>query len=78
MDPATIKKKKREDLKRVKALLKDAGYKLGDIAAELGVKPSTVTTVSQGDITSDRIEPAICEKVDRPKEDLWPTKYGNH
>lgn len=60
---------------RIKTRLKLAGSSLAEVARELGVTGSTVTSVSQGYRRSRRIERAIAEKLRDTPERLWPDRY---
>lgn len=60
---------------RIKVRLKRAGSSLAEIARELGVTGSTVTSVSQGYRRSRRIERAIADKLRETPERLWPDRY---
>lgn len=55
--------------------LRMAGSSLSIIARDLGVKPTTVTSVSQGLRRSRRIESAIAAALGTQPEKLWPDRY---
>lgn len=59
----------------IKARLKGAGSGINALARELGVTPSTITTVSQGYHRSQRIQEAIAAKIGTTPEALWPDRY---
>ncbi len=66
------------DLKRherIKMRLRVAGSSLADVARDLGVAATTVTSVSQGYRRSRRIEAAIAAKLGVGAKDLWPSRY---
>ncbi len=56
--------------------LRLAGSSLADVARELGVAPTTVTSVSQGMRRSRRIEAAIAGKLNEAPAQLWPERYS--
>lgn len=60
---------------RIKMRLRLAGSSLADVARELGVAGTTVTSVSQGYRRSRRIEAAIAAKLGMKPGDLWPGRY---
>ncbi|TXH04647.1 MAG: hypothetical protein E6R07_07290 [Nevskiaceae bacterium] len=57
--------------------LRLAGSSLADVARELGVAGTTVTSVSQGYRRSRRIESAIATKLGVTPRSLWPERYPN-
>lgn len=59
----------------IKARLRDAGSGINALARELGVTPSTITTVSQGYHRSQRIQGAIARKLGTSPETIWPDRY---
>lgn len=59
----------------IKMRLRLAGSSLAQIARELGVAPTTVTTVSQGYRRSRRIERAIAHALCVQPESLWSDRY---
>jgi len=59
----------------IKMRLRLAGSSLADIARELGVSASTVTTVSQGYRRSARIQTAIAAKLRVSATELWAEQY---
>lgn len=61
---------------RIKMRLRLVGSSLSEIARELGVRPTTVTSVSQGYRRSRRIEAAIASKLSCTAEHLWPDRYS--
>jgi lambda repressor-like predicted transcriptional regulator len=60
---------------RVKMRLRLADTSLADVARELGVAATTVTSVSQGFRRSRRIEALIAEKLQTTPSRLWPDRY---
>lgn len=60
---------------RVKMRLRLAGTSLADVARELGVAATTVTSVSQGFRRSRRIEALIAQKLQTTPPRLWPDRY---
>lgn len=60
---------------RIKMRLRLAGSSLSDVARELGVAATTVTSVSQGLRRSRRIEALIAEKLATTPSRLWPDRY---
>lgn len=60
---------------RIKLRLRRVGSSLAQVARELGVTGSTVTSVSQGYRRSRRIEQAIADKLRDTPERLWPDRY---
>ncbi len=59
----------------IKYQLRMAGTSLSEVARDLGVAQSTVTTVSQGYRKSHRIQSAIASKLGTTPEALWPDRY---
>lgn len=59
----------------IKTRLRLAGSSLAQIARELGVAPTTVTTVSQGYRRSRRIEAAIARALRVTPQALWSDRY---
>ncbi|SEP72877.1 Winged helix-turn-helix DNA-binding [Solimonas aquatica] len=57
--------------------LRIAGSSLAEVARDLGVAGTTVTSVSQGYRRSRRIETAIAAKLSVRPEELWPDRYPN-
>lgn len=55
--------------------LRLAGTSLAQIARDLGVTPTTVTSVSQGDRRSRRIERTIAQHLSTTPAKLWPERY---
>ena len=55
--------------------LRLAGSSLAAVARELGVRATTVTSVSQGYRRSRRIESAIAGKLGLTAEALWEDRY---
>lgn len=55
--------------------LRLAGSSLSSVARELGVKATTVTSVSLGQRRSRRIEAKIAEKLSTTTDKLWPDRY---
>lgn len=62
---------------RIKMRLRLAGSSLADVARELSVAGTTVTSVSQGYRRSRRIEAVIATKLGMQPDDLWPDRYRN-
>lgn len=60
---------------RVKMRLRLLGTSLADVARELGVAATTVTSVSQGFRRSRRIEALIAQKLRTTPLRLWPDRY---
>lgn len=56
--------------------LRLAGTSLADVARELGVTSTTVTSVSQGARRSRRIEALIAAKLQTTPQRLWPDRYS--
>ena len=65
----------RRQHERIKFWLKLKGSSLAQIARELQVAPTTVTTVSQGMRRSRRIEAAIADRLGMAPSRLWPDRY---
>ncbi|HET7662352.1 MAG TPA: helix-turn-helix domain-containing protein [Rhodanobacteraceae bacterium] len=61
---------------RIKMRLRLAGTSLADVARELGVTSTTVTSVSQGARRSRRIEALIAAKLQTTPQRLWPDRYS--
>ncbi len=59
----------------LKARLRILGSGISALAREIGVSPSSVTTVSQGYRTSHRIQKALAEKLNTEPELLFPDRY---
>lgn len=55
--------------------LRLAGTSLAQVARDLGVTPTTVTSVSQGDRRSRRIEHTIALRLSTTPAKLWPERY---
>lgn len=66
----------REQHEWVKMHLRLAGSSLAEIARELGVAPTTVTSVSQGARRSRRIEATIARRLSMQPAQLWPERYS--
>ena len=64
-----------EQHERIKMRLRLVGSSLADIARELGVRATTVSSVSQGYRRSRRIEAAIAHKLGLTAERLWEARY---
>lgn len=60
---------------QVKMRLRLAGSSLADVARELGVTSTTVTSVSQGAKRSHRVEALIAAKLQTTPQHLWPDRY---
>ena len=65
----------RERHERIKMRLRLAGSSLAQVARELGVQPTTVTSVCQGQRRSRRIEDRIAETLRTTPAKLWPDRY---
>lgn len=61
---------------RIKMQLRLHGSSLADVARELSVARTSVTSVSQGTHRSRRIEAAIAGKLGQSPEQLWPERYA--
>ena len=59
----------------IRRRLRAVGCSTAQIARELGLDPSTVTVVSQGHRTSDRVQTAIAKKLGTTPEALFPERY---
>ncbi|WP_434734772.1 helix-turn-helix domain-containing protein [Chiayiivirga sp.] len=57
--------------------LRLAGSSLACVARELGVQPTTVTSVCLGQRRSRRIEDLIAAKLDSTPAKLWPERYSD-
>jgi Ner family transcriptional regulator len=55
--------------------LRLAGSSLAQVARELQVQPTTVTSVSRGLSRSKRIESRIAEVLRTTPDKLWPDRY---
>lgn len=64
-----------EKHERIKMRLWIAGSSLADVARELDVAATTVTSVSQGYRRSRRVETAIATKLGVLPNTLWPDRY---
>lgn len=71
-----MQQSQRDQHEWIKSHLRLAGSSLADVARELGIRPATVTIVSQGMRRSQRIEAAISAKLGVPAALLWPEKYN--
>lgn len=60
---------------RIKRGLKAVGSSIADIAAELGVAPSTVTIVCQGHRRSHRIQKEVARRLSTTPSELFPERY---
>jgi len=67
--------RERKRHERIKTRLRLAGCSLAQVARELGVQPTTVTSVSQGYRRSRRIEDRIAAKLSTTPAKLWPDRY---
>ena len=68
-------RRERERHERIKMRLRLAGSSLSQVARELGVQPTTVTSVCQGHRRSSRIEQLIATKLSTTPAVLWPDRY---
>lgn len=59
----------------IKKNLRVAGSSISEIAAELGISPTTVTIVCQGHRVSDRVQQKIAEKLSTTAQALFPERY---
>lgn len=66
---------KRKRHERLKVRLRLAGSSLAQIARELGVQPTTVTSVCLGNSRSRRIEEHIANTLATTPGKLWPERY---
>lgn len=55
--------------------LRLAGTSLAQVGRQLGVRPSTVASVSRGTSRSRRIEESIARALGTEPEKLWPDRY---
>lgn len=60
---------------RIKMRLRLAGTSLAQIARDLGVRSTTVASVSRGTSHSRRIEATIARALGTGPEKLWPDRY---
>lgn len=60
----------------IKMRLRLVGSSLSQVARDLGVRPTTVTSVSQGFRRSQRIERRIAEVLTTAPAQLWPERYA--
>jgi Ner family transcriptional regulator len=60
----------------IKMRLRLAGSSLSQVARDLGVRPTTVTSVSQGFRRSRRIEGRIADVLSTAPAQLWPERYA--
>lgn len=65
----------RERHEQIKMRLRLAGSSLAQVARELRVQPTTVTSVCQGYRRSRRIEDLIATKLSTTAAQLWPDRY---
>lgn len=61
---------------RIKMRLRLAGTSLAQIGRQLGVRPSTVASVSRGTSRSRRIEDSIARALGTEPQKLWPDRYS--
>lgn len=66
----------REKHAKVRYLLALAGSSFSDVAANLGVSPSTVSAVSLGRSRSRRIEAELSKRTGVPETELWPERLN--
>ncbi|WP_421793232.1 helix-turn-helix domain-containing protein [Hydrocarboniphaga effusa] len=64
-----------EQHEHIKLRLRLVGSSLADVARELSVAATTVTSVSQGHRRSRRIEEHIAEKLGLSASELWADRY---
>jgi|GEM_PF-1766690 len=62
---------------RIKCELELRGLSLADLAKQLGVGASAVSSVSLGKSRSGRIEKHIATAVEQRVEDLFPERYSH-
>ncbi|PTQ66847.1 helix-turn-helix domain-containing protein [Celeribacter persicus] len=62
---------------RIKCALRISGSSFSDIAAELGIKPHSVSEVSLGTSRSRRVERALATALSTPVETLFDDRYGD-
>jgi lambda repressor-like predicted transcriptional regulator len=60
---------------QIKLRLRANGSSFADIARQLNVRAATVTLVSQGYATSERIQGKIAEELSVPVRELFPERY---
>lgn len=58
----------------VKARLRTNGTSMSQIGRELGLKPSTISSVVAG-ARSQKVERAIADALKTDPEKLWPERY---
>jgi Ner family transcriptional regulator len=66
----------RKQHEQIKMRLRLAGTSLAQVARDLGVAPTTVTSVSQGARRSRRIEATIAQRLSTTAAKLWPDRYA--
>lgn len=59
----------------VKAQLRSRGSSLSQIGRDLGLKPSTISSVLSG-ARSQKVERAIADALKTEPELLWPERYS--
>ncbi|SDG45161.1 transcriptional regulator, Nlp family [Celeribacter baekdonensis] len=62
---------------QIKCALRIAGTNFSNVAAELGIKPSSVSEVSLGTSRSRRVEHALATALSTPVETLFADRYGD-
>lgn len=60
----------------VKGSLRNKQTSLAEIGRELGVKSSTMTMVSKGQATSERIQLKLAEILELDPAVLWPERFN--
>lgn len=60
----------------IKARLRSQGTSLSQIARDLGLKPSTISTVVAGSARSQKVEQALAEALDMTASQLFPERYA--
>lgn len=63
------------DHELLKMELRLRGTSMSQIAADIGVLPGSVTTVSQGRRRSKKIEAALADAVGKTVFELFPARY---
>ncbi len=68
-------KSNRQNHLRIKHKLERRGISFTQIAKSLGIKPVSVTSVSQGYSRSRRVENEIARLLECTPAELWPERY---
>lgn len=72
MKPRVIDIERHEFLK---ARLRISGTSLAQVARDLGISHTSVSSVSLGTSTSKAVEAYISEKLQQNPQDIWPERY---